>query len=68
MIVSTEGELWKEMDVKVNFCDTANLTKTNDIYYKDDNKNYVFTNKLKESVEKAINNITIILLVKVVKH
>lgn len=29
----------KEINEKVDFCDTARLMETNDVYYKDDGKN-----------------------------
>ena len=32
--ISTNKDLSKEINVKVNFCDTPKLIKTNDIYYK----------------------------------
>ena len=31
---SIELELWKKMNLKVNFCDTAKLLKINYVYYK----------------------------------
>ena len=43
-----EGELCKELNVKVNFCDTPKLIKTNYDYYKNDNKNSVFMIKTKK--------------------
>ena len=33
------------MNVKVNFCDMTNLIRINDIYYKEDSKNYAFIKK-----------------------
>ena len=35
------------MNVKVNFCDTAKLMKTNDVYYKNDSKNWFLLEKIK---------------------
>lgn len=43
----------KEINVKVDFCDTARLMETNYIYYKDDGKNYVFIRKNKKTFKKS---------------
>ena len=45
--ISIQEELSKEMNVKVNFCDTAKLMKTNDVYYKNDSKNCFLLEKIK---------------------
>ena len=43
----------KEINEKVDFCDTARLMETNDVYYKDDSKNYVFIRKNKKAFKKS---------------
>ena len=50
--ISIKEEICKEINIKLNFCDMAELIKTN-IYYKDDNKNYVFIKKLKQKSSKS---------------
>ena len=43
----------KEINEKVDFCDTARLMETNDVYCKDDGKNYVFIRKNKKAFKKS---------------
>ena len=43
----------KEINEKVDFCGTAWLMETNDVYYKDDGKNYVFIRKNKKAFKKS---------------
>ena len=43
----------KEINEKVDFCDTARHMETNDVYYKDDGKNYVFIRKNKKTFKKS---------------
>lgn len=45
MIYQLKKKCAKKMNVKVNFCDMTNLIRINDIYYKEDSKNYAFIKK-----------------------